>query len=141
MNEPTTRYGLIRRRIRSLEQAHQFLRDLFDMGLLFHPEDSPDSVTDPFGAQLFTDDEAELLAQRIGEVYLHDTNPCAFCLTLVNPEPSEPEPEPEPELERKLELAIQQLSILCTNLEKGMSKSIQRLVARSTREVLVELNK
>lgn len=41
----------------------------------------------------------------------------------------------------KLELAVMQLSLLCRNLEQGMSKSIQKLVARSTREVLAELSK
>ena len=49
--------------------------------------------------------------------------------------------QPTEKTPSKLELAVMQLSLLCRNLEQGMSKSIQKLVARSTREVLAELSK
>lgn len=45
------------------------------------------------------------------------------------------------ELAKNLAKATAQLEIMQTNLNKGMSKSIQKLMARSIGEVLDELNK
>lgn len=68
--------------INSLEEAHAFFDKLNSDGLLFHPEDSPESIVDGDGNPLFTPDECTLLEQRIAEVYLFDEDPCAYCLTL-----------------------------------------------------------
>jgi hypothetical protein len=68
--------------VTSLEQAHAFLRSLFDAGLLFHPEDAPSDIVDGFGIPLFSDEESTLLEQRIAEIYTFDADPCGFCLTL-----------------------------------------------------------
>lgn len=68
--------------INSLEEAHAFFDKLNRDGLLFHPEDSPESIVDIYGIHLFTPDECTLLEQRIAEVYLFDADPCTYCLTL-----------------------------------------------------------
>jgi len=78
--------------IDSLEGAHAFLEALRDDGLLFHPEDSPDTIVDHFGLRLFTDEEAALAKQRISEVYRFDQDPCAYCLALARP--SDPQSNP-----------------------------------------------
>ena len=69
--------------IASLNDAHAFFDNLAADRVLFHPEDSPDSIVDAFGLALFTPDECIALKLRINEVYLFDADPCAYCLTLA----------------------------------------------------------
>ena len=69
--------------ITSLKDAHSFFDNLAADRVLFHPEDSPESIVDGFGLALFTPDECAELKQRIVEVYLFDANPCSYCLSLL----------------------------------------------------------
>lgn len=69
--------------ITSLNDAHAFFDNLAADRVLFHPEDSPESIVDGFGLALFTPDECAALKQRIVEVYSFDADPCAYCLTLA----------------------------------------------------------
>lgn len=56
--------------VHTLEQAKLFLAQLHKEGKLFHLEDSPDTViVSSTGVRLFTDEEAELLRERVYEVY------------------------------------------------------------------------
>jgi len=43
-----------KRSVGSLKQAHNFLRQLHEDDLLFHPEDDPESVINQKGEPLFT---------------------------------------------------------------------------------------
>jgi len=68
-------------------EAQQFFFELHQTGRLFHPEDDPATVIDSAtGAPLFTADEAALMRARIEEAYSVMDDPCAYCLTLTNPE-------------------------------------------------------
>lgn len=67
-------------------EAQGFLFQLHQAGNLFHPEDRPaDIIRTGTGEPLFTPAEAELIAQRMDEVFEHLTDPCDYCLTLINP--------------------------------------------------------
>ena len=68
--------------ITSLQAAHEFFDRLAAEGLLFHPEDSPDSIVDSTGELLFTPEEAALIEERIAEVHEYDADPCAYCVRL-----------------------------------------------------------
>jgi len=70
--------------ITSLNDAHVFFDNLAVDRVLFHPEDSPESIVDGFGLALFTPQECVALKQRISEVYLFDSDPCEYCLTLAS---------------------------------------------------------
>ena len=70
--------------ITSLNDARIFFDNLAADRVLFHPEDSPESIVDGFGLALFTPEECDALNQRIAEVYLFDVDPCAYCLTLAS---------------------------------------------------------
>ena len=75
-----------KRPVGSLKQAHNFLRQLHEDDLLFHPEDDPESVINQKGEPLFTIQEVKYLRRRISEVYDFDSDPCAFCIDLNNGE-------------------------------------------------------
>ena len=68
--------------ITSLAEAHAFFDQLHADGLLFHPEDAPESVVDAFGLALFTSDECDVLELRLLEVSLFDEDPCEYCMTF-----------------------------------------------------------
>lgn len=70
--------------VTSLQQAHKFFDSLFEAGLLFHPDDSPESVVDGFGLRLFSDMEVDVLEQRIAEISQFDADPAEYCLGLIN---------------------------------------------------------
>lgn len=76
--------------IKSLEEAHAFFRALVEEHLLFHPEDSPDTIVDGFGRRLFNAEEATLLAARIAEVYEVDPDPCKFIVDNLLPKSTDP---------------------------------------------------
>lgn len=70
--------------ITSKAQAHQFLMNLHQDGLLFHPEDRPETILKDAGPDmLFTAREAHMLTKRMAEVYLFDNDPCAFCVEIT----------------------------------------------------------
>jgi hypothetical protein len=68
--------------IKSKDDAYRFFDQLYRDGLLFHPEDSPDSIVGPDSMPLFTTEECIHLTYRIAEVYQFDLDPCAYCLGL-----------------------------------------------------------
>ena len=73
--------------IRTEADAEGFFYQLHQLGRLFHPEDDPATVINGASGQwLFTPDQCQHLRQRIDEVYEVMDDPCAYCLTLTNPE-------------------------------------------------------
>jgi hypothetical protein len=68
--------------IRTEADAEGFFFQLHQLGRLFHPEDDPAEVVNG----LFTPDQAQHLRDRLDEVYGVMDDPCAYCLTLTNPE-------------------------------------------------------
>lgn len=73
----------LRTPINTEADAEGFFFCLDQDGKLFHPEDDPASVVNDAG-RVFTDDEAELLRERIAEVYAVIDDPCAYILDLLN---------------------------------------------------------
>jgi hypothetical protein len=70
--------------IQSQNDAEDFLRQLHQMDMLFHPEDSPKNIiTGPSGKPLFTAAEAKAVADRMDEVFQHLDDPCGFCLDII----------------------------------------------------------
>lgn len=73
--------------IKTEADAQGFFFQLHQLGQLFHPEDNPSEVVNgSTGEWLFTDDQAQHLRHRLDEVYEVMDDPCAYCLTLTNPE-------------------------------------------------------
>lgn len=70
--------------ITTLDQAYSFFAQLHSDGLLFHPDDHPETVVCGSGFRLFTDTEAAALTLRIAEVYAVDPDPCKYILTNLN---------------------------------------------------------
>jgi hypothetical protein len=65
--------------------AEGFFFQLHQLGRLFHPEDNPAEVVN-HNDWLFTPEQAQHLRDRLDEVYAVMDDPCAYCLTLTNPE-------------------------------------------------------
>ncbi len=76
--------------ITSKAGAHAFFDQLNADGLLFHPEDSPESIVGADGGPLFTPAECVEMRRRIQEVYEFDDDPCGHCLDLINATKPEP---------------------------------------------------
>lgn len=72
--------------IRTEADAEGFFFQLHQLGRLFHPEDNPAEVI----GSLFTKEQAAHLTERLDEVYEVMEDPCAYCLTLTNPESDRP---------------------------------------------------
>lgn len=70
LSEPGDIPGYFRDEIASLDEAKGFLTLLHSAGKLFHLEESPETIIKG-GTEdrLFTDEEAELLEQRVDEVF------------------------------------------------------------------------
>lgn len=67
------------------EACTEFLRELFKAGAAFHPEDSPHEIVHhtPAGwERVFTDAEADHLAECLEVVYSVLPDPCAVLLAL-----------------------------------------------------------
>ena len=75
--------------IRTEADAEGFFFELHQLGRLFHPEDNPAEVVNQ-NEWLFTKEQAEHLRDRLTEVYEVMDDPCAYCLTLTNPESDRP---------------------------------------------------
>ncbi len=72
--------------IQSLSDAEGFLFELDQLGLALHLEDSPDTVIDSrTGKPLFTPEEAQLMAERVKEVFEHMEDPIQYLLDLSAP--------------------------------------------------------
>lgn len=64
---------LMRQPIVDLDAAKAFCNDLIAHDMVFHFEDSPDSIIQGVkGARLFTDAEAEVMVDRVAELYAQD---------------------------------------------------------------------
>lgn len=73
--------------IRTEADAEGFFFQLHQLGRLFHPEDNPSEVVNgASGEWLFTKEQAKHLRDRLDEVYEVMDDPCAYCLTLTNPD-------------------------------------------------------
>lgn len=68
--------------ITPLAEAYEFFKHLQSDDCLFHPEDDPSSIIDSDNHPLFSPREADLLRQRIAEVYVFDSDPCAYISDL-----------------------------------------------------------
>lgn len=89
--------------ITNLDAAQGFYHKLHSDGLLFHPEDSAETIIGGNDQPLFNAAEATMLNARVAETYGFIPDPCAFCLglnirvgsrvRLVSPTPEEEERE------------------------------------------------
>lgn len=84
------RTELLARKITDIESAQQWIRDLHSLDLLFHFEDSPETiVSTKTDARTFSDAEAQQIKQRIDELYAlawgeHEC-PIGYALDLTEP--------------------------------------------------------
>ena len=67
------RNELLRRKITGLDEAKAWIADLVAIGLMFHFEDSADTIINGLtGERLFDDEEAVLVRARMAELYALD---------------------------------------------------------------------
>ena len=70
--------------ITNISKAQDYLTNLYNEDLLYHPEDDPRDIyyKNPNGdvTDLFTEEECILLDQRMTEVYKYLKDPCGFIL-------------------------------------------------------------
>jgi hypothetical protein len=71
--------------ITSENDAEQFLYELFNEDLLFHPEDDPATIINNHNEYIFTGEECILINQRITEIYQHMIDPCKFIIEEFYP--------------------------------------------------------
>lgn len=72
--------------IQNEADAQGFLFQLDQVGCLFHPEDDPaEVINSATGLPLFTPEQAELVRQRIEEVYAVMNDPCEYILDMNGP--------------------------------------------------------
>ena len=64
------------------DQAKGFLNKLYKDGFMYHPEDDAHDIITENG-ELFTADEADLLNERMDEVWGVLDNPCGYVLELI----------------------------------------------------------
>ena len=65
------------------KQAKEFLDKLYEDGLMYHPEDDAHEILTNEG-ELFTADEADLLNERMDEVWGILDDPCEYVLKLIS---------------------------------------------------------
>ena len=65
------------------DQAKDFLDKLYEDGLMYHPEDDAHDIITNEG-ELFTADEADLLNERMDEVWGILDDPCEYVLKLIS---------------------------------------------------------
>ena len=63
-------------------QAKEFLDRLYKDGLMYHPEDDAHEIITNEG-MLFTADEADLLNERMDEIWGILDDPCEYVLELI----------------------------------------------------------
>ena len=71
---------LYTKKITNREEAESFYRGLSELGKMFHPEDSPETIINiGSGKQIFAAAESKAVRERVCETYqfLND-DPCAF---------------------------------------------------------------
>ena len=64
------------------DQAKEFLDRLYKDGLMYHPEDDAHEIITNEG-MLFTADEADLLNERMDEIWGILDDPCEYVLELI----------------------------------------------------------
>ena len=64
------------------DQAKEFLDKLYEDGLMYHPEDDAHDIITNEG-MLFTADEADLLNERMDEIWGILDDPCEHVLELI----------------------------------------------------------
>ena len=64
-------------------QAKEFLDKLYEDGLMYHPEDDAHEIITNEG-MLFTADEADLLNERMDEIWGILDDPCEYVLKLIS---------------------------------------------------------
>jgi hypothetical protein len=70
--------------ITSAADAEGFLFQLVQLGLSFHPEDNAhDIVNGATGQPLFTAADADLINERMEEVFTFIVDPCEYLLNLT----------------------------------------------------------
>ena len=65
------------------DQAKGFLDKLYEDGLMYHPEDDAHEIITNEG-ELFTADEADLLNERMNEIWGILDDPCEYVLKLIS---------------------------------------------------------
>jgi len=65
------------------DQAKEFLDKLYEDGFMYHPEDDAHDIINDKG-ELFTADEANLLNERMDEIWEILDDPCEYVLELIN---------------------------------------------------------
>lgn len=75
--------------IRSAQDAEAFIRQLHEEDLLFHFDDSPDTIINASGERVFTDAECEPLGDRVDELFQFLADPFELACELTNPEGSD----------------------------------------------------
>ena len=69
--------------IHTEDQAKKFLNKLYEDGLMYHPEDDAHEILTDNG-ELFSADEADLLNERMNEIWGILDDPCEYVLTLIS---------------------------------------------------------
>ena len=69
-----------KRKIKTIEEAEDFYRNLSKDNLLFHPDDKADQIVNRNDLRIFTDQEALLIDQRVDETYKVMKDPCDFII-------------------------------------------------------------
>ena len=64
------------------DQAKDFLDKLYEDGLMYHPEDDAHDIITNEG-ELFSADEADLLNERMDEIWGILDDPCEYVLELI----------------------------------------------------------
>lgn len=75
----------------TIEEAQAFIKSLVAEGKDFHLEDDPDEIINgKTGCMLFTEEEADLVRQRVDELYAFDWGICdcpiGYMLDVINPD-------------------------------------------------------
>lgn len=59
--------------VTTLDEGKAWINELIRLDMMFHFDDSPDTIiTDLGGERLFSDEEAEVVADRVSELYQLD---------------------------------------------------------------------
>lgn len=66
--------------ITTIGEAKSFFYSLNKREKLFHPDDEPSTIINPEGQRIFTDEESELISQRMTEIRHFLPDPCEFII-------------------------------------------------------------
>ena len=77
---------MIKKMIKTEDQAIQFLTTMQYLYPLFHPEDNPIVIEDYNGNRVFNDSQVKYLNDRFDEVYEVLLDPCSNIIEDIRPE-------------------------------------------------------